>query len=108
LNALKRVVRVFCLVPLITGPLDLVQGIRALRPVGAVIPDRVAADPRANAGLFRLLLSVLCLSGIGRAAAAVQFGRPGRLFTGAMVLELVGAPLLLLWHHVELRKADRS
>lgn len=133
MNALRRVVRIFCLLPLVTGSLDLVQGVRVLRPAGAVIPDRVAddpalnsqikflgaiwlgygptlwrvnADPRANAGLFRLLLGIFFLSGVGRAAAAVQFGRPGRPFTGAMVLELLGAPLLLLWHRVALREAD--
>lgn len=134
MNALTRVVRIFCLLPLVTGPLDLAQGVRVLRPASAMIPERVAADPalnsevkffgaiwfgygltlwrasadpRANAGLFRLLLGILFLSGIGRAAAAVQFGRPGRLFAGAMVLELVGAPLLLLWHRVALRQAEQ-
>jgi len=131
LTARQRVVRIFCLLPFGTGSRDLGQGVRALRPAGAVVPDRVAvepalhgqvkflgaiwfgyglplwrasADPRANARLFRLLLGILFLSGIGRAAAAVQFGRPGRLFTGAMVLELVGAPLMLRWHRVALRQ----
>lgn len=133
MNAIRNVVRVSCLLPCATGLLDMVRGVRALSPAGAVIPGRVATDPvinsqfkflgaiwfgygltlwrasadlHANAGLFRLLMGILFLSGIGRAAAAVEFGRPGPLFTGAMVLELVGAPLVLLWHHVEVRKTD--
>ena len=135
MRALRLVVRVFCLLPFATGALDLVRGASYLRSGGAVIPDPAAADPvlnsqvkfwgaiwlgfgltlwrttsdlRANAGLFRLLMGILVLSGTGRATAAIQFGRPGRALEGAMALELVGVPLLLLWHRVELRRADRG
>lgn len=134
MDALKLVLRLVCLLPLVTGANDLAQGVRALGPAGAVIPARVAADPvlnsqfkffgavwfgwgltlwrasadpRADAGLLRLLMGILFLSGLGRASAALQLGHPGRLSTGAMVLELVGAPLLLLWHRVALRGDDR-
>ena len=127
------VVRVFCLLPLLTGTLDLVKAIPPLRQGGAVIPESVAddpalnsqigfrgaiwrgygltlwradADPRANAGLLQLQLGILFLSGIGRASAAIQFGLPGGPLPGAMALELIGAPLLLLWHRARLRRAD--
>ncbi len=134
MNALRLVIRVLCLLPFATGLLDLLRGAAYLRSGGAVIPDAVAADPvlnsqvkfwgaiwlgygltlwrtssdlRANAGLFRLLMGVLFLSGVGRGAAAIQFGRPGRALEGAMGLELIGTPLLLLWHRTALRGADR-
>lgn len=48
MDALKLVLRLFCLLPLVTGANDVAQGIRALGPAGAVIPDRVAADPVLN------------------------------------------------------------
>ncbi len=133
MRPLRLVVRIFCLLPLLTGSLDLVKGIPTLRQGGAVIPEGVAvdpalnsqigfwgaiwlgygltlwrasADPRANAGLLRLQLGILFLSGVGRASAAVRFGLPGGPLRGAMVLELVGAPLLLLCHRVLLGRAD--
>ncbi len=52
-------------------------------------------------------MGVLILSGAGRGAAAIQFGRPGRALEGAMGLELIGIPHLLLWNRTELRRADR-
>lgn len=132
LRRLRLVVRIFCLLPLLTGTLDFVKGVPTLRRGGAVIPDNVAkdpalnsqigfwgaiwlgygltlwrasADPRADAGLLRLQLGILFLSGIGRASAAIRFGPPSRPLREAMVLELVGPPVLLLWHRVLLGRA---
>ncbi len=41
---LKRAVRIFCVVPIATGTLDLVLGAAVLRRAGADIPDSLTTD----------------------------------------------------------------
>jgi len=45
---LKRAVRIFCVVPIATGTLDLVLGAAVLRRAGADIPDSLTTDPVVN------------------------------------------------------------
>jgi len=47
MQALKLVVRIFCLLPFVTGTLDLVTGVRILKRVAAL--DRRHPDTRAVA-----------------------------------------------------------
>ena len=47
--------------------------------------------------LFRLLWGAVFLGGVGRALSAVFVGLPPVPFIGFTVLEIVGAPLFVLW-----------
>jgi hypothetical protein len=130
-NKLKVVVRVLCLVPLLTGLVDLALGAGALRAVSVDLPLAalesatlnsqlrffgaiwfgfgillwvVAGDLVQHATWFRLMCWILILSGVGRLASMMQFGLPAPPFIGATFLELAGIPLLLIWHAQLLRK----
>jgi Domain of unknown function (DUF4345) len=130
-NNLKIVIRILCLVPLLTGLFDLVLGAGALSSVGVDLSRTVldnatlnsqlrffaaiwlgfgvmlwivASDLVQHATWFRLMCCILILSGIGRLASIMQFGLPAPPFIGATVLELAGIPLLLMWHGQLLRK----
>lgn len=129
---LKTVVQILCLIPLITGAMDLVAGARVLSAGGAALSGEALSDPvvnsqirfwgaiwfgfglalwvvardlRSNAPWFRLLCGVLVISGIGRAVSMLQFGLPSPPLIGATALELVCIPLLLWWHSHALRKS---
>jgi hypothetical protein len=129
---LKTVVQILCLLPLITGAMDLVMGARVLNAAGAALSVEALSDPilnsqirfwgaiwfgfgvvlwvvardlHGNALWFRLLCGVLLISGIGRAVSMLQFGLPSPPLIGATVIELVGIPLLLWWHSNALRKS---
>lgn len=118
------VLRVFCALPLVTGLLDMFVGIAPLTALGASIPATVASDPTLGSqvgfwgGIWlgyagslwwaagdvvqravpvRLAAATLFLAGVGRAYAAARFGWPHPGFAGAMILELVGAPLIWWW-----------
>ncbi|MBB4278365.1 DUF4345 domain-containing protein [Rhizobium mongolense] len=131
MSLLSMIVRILCLVPVLTGLLDVVIGSHSLAIAGMKMPPGVLENPvlesqvrffgmiwigwglalwrtsgelRANAGWFRGLLGILFLSGLARAAAALQFGLPGGALNAAIIAELVGVPLLLAWHTTLLRK----
>jgi hypothetical protein len=54
--------------------------------------------------IFRALWAMIFLGGLGRALSIVDAGWPPPPFLGVLALELVGAPLFVLWHRrVELR-----
>jgi hypothetical protein len=130
MRALSLVVKTLCLIPLATGGLDLLLGAKALGATGAHLPVDALSDPtlnsqlrffgaiwlgfgvmlwctttdlKANAAWFQLLCGVLVLSGVGRVISLVQFGLPAPAFVGAIVVELVLIPLVLLWHRHELK-----
>ena len=124
MQALKMAVRALCLIPFLTGAVDIVDGVGLLTLGGARL-DSVANDPVLNsqvgfwgaiwfgygfvlwrasahlhdeADLFRLLCAILVLSGLARVGAAIAYGLPGTVLTGAMAIELIGGAGLLLWH----------
>ena len=130
MKPLQITVRIFCLLPFATGTLDLVAGTTLLSQAGSPITHALAQDPvlnsqiafwgaiwfgfglvlwhvsadlRQKAELFRLLMAILILGGLGRVYALARFGWPGPILIGALLLELIGPPLLLLWHGTELR-----
>jgi hypothetical protein len=131
LNKLKVVVRILCLVPLLTGLIDLVLGAGALSSVGVDLSRTVLENATLNSQLrffaaiwfgfgvmlwivagdlvqhatgFKLMCWILILSGVGRLASIMQFGLPAPPFIGAAFLELAGIPLLLIWHSQLIRK----
>ena len=133
LRALGVGLRVFCALPFATGAADLLIGVKLLTMTGAAIPPPVDADPilnseikfwgaiwfgfglilwyasrdlRQHAPLFRLLMSILVFSGLGRALSAVQFGAGSALMSAFMVLELTVPVALLVWHRWLLRQSS--
>jgi hypothetical protein len=54
--------------------------------------------------IFRALWAMIFLGGLGRVLSIVDAGWPPVPFLGVLALELLGAPLFVLWHRrVELR-----
>jgi hypothetical protein len=131
MNKLKVVIRILCLVPLLTGLADLILGAGALSSVGVDLSRTVLENATLNSQLrffaaiwfgfgvmlwivagdlvqqatwFKLMCWILILSGVGRLASIIQFGLPAPPFIGATFLELAGIPLLLIWHSQLLRK----
>lgn len=123
-GALTIVVRLFCVVPFLTGIADVLGGAWILGLAGAVLPVEIASDPVINnqiafwgaiwfgfgvclwwisydplgrAAIARMLFVVLFLSGLARFYAWVRWGYPGPVLVGAMTIELVLSPVLLLW-----------
>ena len=125
MNVLVIVVRVFCLLPFATGLADLILGPRVFGPLGLTFPAEIMSNPALNSQIgfwgaiwfgmtlllwkcttdlvknrdwFYLLCGILFMSGVARAIAAIQFGLPPAPLSAAMALELIGIPLVLLWH----------
>jgi hypothetical protein len=118
--------RLFCFIPFATGLADMIHGVSLLviagAPIGALERDpvlnsqvafwgaiwfgyglilwRIAGRLRQEPALFRLLMAILLLSGIARLVCALVFGLPGTVLTGAMGLELIGAPSFLIWYRM--------
>ncbi len=124
-GVLPIILRVFCLLPFLTGAADLLWGTKILELGGAVLPQQVISDPtfnnqvkfwgaiwfgygaalwwtssrlRADAVMFRILIGTLFLSGVGRALSVFLYGWGGPLLTAAMVIELLGPVILWFWH----------
>lgn len=135
LRALAVGLQVFCALPFATGAADLLIDVKVLTLSGAVIPPPVAVDPilnseikfwgaiwfgfglilwyasrdlRQHAPLFRLLMGILVLSGLGRALSAVQFGAGSALMFSFMVFELTVPVALLVWHRWLLRQTSSA
>jgi hypothetical protein len=131
MQRLATVVKIFCLLPFLTGGADLVDGVALLHTAGSRLDGEIRTDPvlnsqirfwgaiwfgygiilwrttsdlRKNAGLFKVLCAILALSGLGRLVSAIQFGSPGAVLTGAMAIELFGAAGLWSWHASSLRR----
>jgi len=49
--------------------------------------------------LFRILWGMIFLGGIGRALSKIFAGLPPAPFMGFTLLELLGAPLIILWQY---------
>ena len=132
MHALKLAVRTLCIVPLVTGAIDIFNGVGLLIFGGAHL-ESVASDPvlnsqagfwgaiwfgfgvilwrasshlRDEADLFRLLSGTIALSGLARLGAAFAYGLPGPVLTVAMMVELTTGVGFLLWHASNLRHPD--
>ena len=130
MNTLRIVVRLFCIVPFVTGLVDIVHGVGLLEFAGVTLHS-VADAPTLNsqvgfwgaiwfgygvvlwrAGshlhdepkLFRLLCGILILSGLARVGAVAAYGLPALPLVVALAVELIGGSALLLWHAVVLRR----
>lgn len=124
-RALTIVIRMFCVLPFLTGAADLFGGTDILVLAGAILPKDVTLDPvlnnqikfwgaiwlgyglllwwtsydvRARSTVLRLLLATLLLSGLGRALSVLQFGWASPALTIAMIAEIVGSIALFVWH----------
>ena len=122
-------VRALCIIPFVTGVIDILDGVGLLILGGARL-ESVARDPilnsqvgfwgaiwlgfgvilwrasahlRDEADLFRLLCGTVALSGVARLGAAFAYGLPGPVLTAAMVVELTAGVGFLLWHASALR-----
>ncbi len=125
MRTFKIVLSILTLIPLGTGLLDLVLGVRALQLLDPLLSTQALSNPSLDsqfrfagaiwvgyavlivlimsdfwryATLLRILLVIIFVSGIGRAASMFQLGMPTPIFVGATLLELIGMPLLLWWH----------
>jgi hypothetical protein len=55
--------------------------------------------------LFRALWGMIFLGGLGRVVSIADAGMPPAPFLGVLALEILGAPLLVLWHRrIELQR----
>ncbi|MBL8953784.1 MAG: DUF4345 domain-containing protein [Myxococcaceae bacterium] len=121
---------VLALVPISTGILDMVTGTTLLAPgldpaldgsraldsnlrffggfwlVAGLVLLWALLDLRARAGVVRLLWAGIFVGGLGRIVGALSMGLPPAPFIGFGVLELVGAPLAVLWLSAVLSAAD--
>jgi hypothetical protein len=123
-QTLQIVLGVLGLIPILTGGLDLIVGANALNLVGAAISPQVLENVvldsqirflgsiwfglgivlywllpqiEKQTTLFRLLLGIIFLGGIGRLISAFLIGVPPIELIAATGLELIGMPLLILW-----------
>ena len=131
-HALKVAVRALCIIPFVTGVVDVFNGVGLLILGGARL-EGVASDPvlnsqigfwgaiwlgfgvilwragghlRDEADLFRLLCGTIALSGLARLGSAFAYGLPGPVLTAAMTVEIVAGTGFLLWHASALRHPD--
>ncbi len=116
--------RAMALIPLVTGLMEVFLGLSSLQAIGVQLPSDILAqpsvdnnwrflgtvwagyaalvlyavnDPLRHVTLLRILLGILFLSGVARAASAVLTGWPVLPFIVAMMFELVVMPLMALW-----------
>ena len=123
-KALQIVLAVLALIPILTGGMDLILGTGALNlPVEVFRPEVInnafldsqtrflgaiwfglgimmywvipSIDKQTT--LFRLLMGIIFLGGIGRLSSVFLVGLPPAESIAAIVLELIGMPLLILW-----------
>ena len=132
MHTLKIAVRALCIIPFVTGVIDIINGVGLLAFGGAHL-ESVASDPVLNSqvgfwgaiwfgfgvilwrasshlrdevGLFRLLCGTIALSGLARLGAAFAYGLPGPVLTVAMAVELTAGMGFLFWHASALRHSD--
>ncbi len=130
---LKIAIRAFCVLPFATGGLDFVGGAAFLKKAGVPLDDelvtnamldsqvrfwgaiwvgygvalwRSASQLRTQPAEFRMLCSILALSGAGRLVSLFRCGFPGVPLASAMVIELAGAASALRWHAALMREVD--
>lgn len=131
MRAFQWTLRAMAMIPLVTGLMEVWMGLGSLKAIGVILPAEVwvqpsvdnnwrflgtiwasyavlvvyaVSDPRRHATLLRILLTVLFLSGVARAASVLLTGWPVPPFIAAMGFELLVMPLMLLW----LRRIERA
>lgn len=120
----QTVLAVLGLIPVITGGLSVAFGVNAFSFVGGLVTPDMASNIVLDSeirflgaiwfgigilvfwiipsidrqtSLFRLLMAIIFLGGVGRLLSAFLVGIPPTLFIAIIVLELVGMPLLVVW-----------
>lgn len=128
---LRNVVRAFCLLPFATGAMDIAIGAASLARIDSPLPADALSDPVLDSQIrffgaiwlgyglclwlaagemdkrpqgFRLMMAILFLSGLGRLVSALSVGWPSAPLVGGMAVELIGVPLLLVWHRFALTR----
>jgi hypothetical protein len=56
------------------------------------------AAPAERAAVFRIIVGFGFVAGLARATGWAVEGDPGPIAAGIMAIELIGMPILLLWH----------
>lgn len=127
-GAFRVTVAVLAAVPLASGLAGVVRGPGAVPggPGGPVSPSldseyRFAntfwcavapaiwwtlRDPVGRAGVLRAVLGTVAAGGPARIVSWRRFGRPHAVFVGALALEVVGMPAVLLWQRALLRSTS--
>jgi hypothetical protein len=123
-SALRAVLRLFCVIPLLTGLGDVIQGARFLSAAGAQVPAESLTNAALNSQLMfagaiwfgyapliwyatsnlserslllRMLFSLIFLSGLARLFALYRYASPGTILVGATVIELLLPPIVVIW-----------
>jgi hypothetical protein len=105
----------------LTGLLDVFAGIEGLRTLDRFLPAPyrtidtqvrflgaiwlgfgvmlawIIPNIEQQTMLFRLMMGAIFLGGLARILSLMTLGAPPLFFIGLMVLEIVGAPLLVFW-----------
>lgn len=124
MKAFQWTLRVMAMIPLVTGLMEVFMGLSSLKAIGTQLPAEVwvqpsvdnnwrflgtvwagyaalviyaVSDPLRHSTLLRILLTVLFLSGVARAASVLLTGWPVPPFIVAMCFELLVMPLMYLW-----------
>ena len=63
-----------------------------------------SSDVVKYATVLRITLGFVLLGGVARVISIVLFGLPTPLVSGLILVELIGVPLLLIWHAKVLRQ----
>ena len=68
----------------------------------------IQRDIERHSVAFRILWIMIFVGGLGRALSMVALGMPPPLFIGLTVLELVGAPIFIVWQSRVAEAARRA
>ena len=119
---LRIVIGVLGLVPIGIGVVGMFRGLESLVP-GAAISAGVDGQYRylsaiylgfgclliwiqfrleRETELFRILMAMVFVAGVGRGVAIMTYGVPGLPILLATTFELVFPPLLVFWHYTNL------
>lgn len=117
--------KLLALVPVFVGLLHVIHGLGTDVQLGARVTAAVLADPvldsqnrfygtifmgygvllylcatdlRRHVVLFRILVGFVYLGGVARLLSMALHGAPSAPVVGLTIIELVGVPLLMLWH----------
>jgi Domain of unknown function (DUF4345) len=118
-NALKYTTVVLGLIPVVTGTISMMGVVDPLYVAAGIPRDPlldsnlrffgglwlglglalvwIAPRVQTETNIFRLLWGMIFIGGIGRLLSMVFIGLPPWPFIGFTVLEIVGAPLFVLW-----------
>jgi len=131
MQSFSLVIRILSPIPVLVGLSHLILGLGADLLLGAQLPEDVISDPVLDsqnrfygvvfmgfgallfvcssdvvkyATVLRITLGFVLLGGVARVISIVLFGLPTPLVSGLILVELIGVPLLLIWHAKVLRQ----